>query len=258
MLSKGALCAASVLLVDAKAGASVVVYSELFPNTTTGNAAFSSVGWQAHYDATAVIQSNGTAGGAVVSNVVGIDGNGGYGAKTATGTVGLHWTTEFGTIDRSVNDLSQVTFFLNNANGADLIRVAVRIDSANTPGNTADDTWHASSATFTHSGGAGTAPPTTTSFPLNGGLKTFTWTTDAADWRDLTFTSGSALSLGAVRASSLPSGAVTGAGLFNQSNAGVIRFDNFQISQVPEPTSLGAAAIAVGGLLARRRRVASR
>lgn len=242
------------LAIGAAQPASASLYSESFPNGGS-NAAFSTVGWNAHIGASATADTGSS--DSVVSNATGKTGVIGYGAKTGLTTgAGLYWTTEIGTV--APTSITSIQFFSNNASTADILRVAIRIDNG-TPGNSADDTWYATNTAFQrNSSTAGSS----TNWVANGELETFAFTSAAASWRDLTFVPGSSLSIAtSARLSDLPAGNINAVGIFgsgsaNGNIAGVIRFDEFTV--VPEPSGVGAALLAATGLLIRRRRARSR
>ena len=246
--------ACAVLSGSNAANAAVIHFSESFPNAGT-NASFSTVDWLAYRTA------SGTADNAnsnmLVSNATGRGAVIGYGAKTGTADVGFAFTQEAGLTPIATTNIESITFYSNNSNTTDAIRIAVRLDNG-TPGNATDDTWYATNTGFIrNSGTAGSA----TNWGTNGELESFTFTGTASAWRDLTFVAGSSLSLAtSARLTDLPSGNVNAVGLYmslasdvNAAIGGVVRFDDFQVNAVPEP---GAAAglLALAGCLIRRSR----
>lgn len=96
-------------------------------------------------------------------------------------------------------DLVSISALVNNTNNTDGLRVCVRIGS----------TWYASATKLT----ATNATATDTNW-LSASVQTLAFNPAAANWRDLTVTPGSALTLGATTASPL-SGTLNAIGLFS-------------------------------------------
>jgi len=242
--------ACSALCLVASDLSAAPLYSEGFPNPG-GAKNFASVGWKAHIGATATDFTNTTSVGstdpAVIWNTAGQDGTNSYGFSSNPSGGGLWWTEEFAAIPQASVDA--ITFYTNNSNTTSTLRVAVRVDSSGTPGDTADDTWFASNATYIRdSATAGSSG----NWVANGELETFDFTTDASAWRELTFNPGTSLALAAAaRTAALPTGNITAAGLYGTGSG--FRFDTYQIQPVPEPSALAIGGIAVAGLLLRRR-----
>lgn len=250
------------MVAAAPVGAVTIHYIEEFPNATTLNQPFNSVGWSAHRGSTATdITSDGT--NALVSSLAGPDGASGYAARNHMGSgVVLVWTNEAAFAPISVTQIESITFLSNNSITADAFRIAIRLDGG-TPGNVADDTWHATNAGFIrNSATAGTAA----NWPTNAETESLAFTLNASAWRDLNFTAGSSLSLAtSARSSDLPSGvSVNAVGLYLSDSTNVntgpsttasdtMRFDRFTVNAVPEPGICGAA-VGVAGLLLRHRR----
>ena len=151
------------------------------------------------------------------------------------------YTTEYNIDGTLVNDFS---WYSGSMDSGDQQSVIVQIG-----GN-----WYASTSPVTpvnpvSSGG---------SFGATATKSTLTFSTAAANWDTLNFTAGSDLTLGSVLSSPLPSGSITGFGLYVQiaNHGGGERsyFDTFEVDSVPEPAAAGF--LCVGGLaaLARRRR----
>ncbi len=208
------------------AQASVIEYREVFG--TTSNVGLSNIGWYAHQGATAIDLSSTTTGYVAargagrpnnLSNVnAGPTGSTtlGYGAKTSTGSIGIAWTDEH-VIDRSAYHVNQIRFQLGNTVSSDELRVAVRIGGD----------WYASSSVFQRGGGNGG------NFDIIAQEQTLNFASAGSNWRNLNFTPGSSLSLGSGLSGELPSGNLTGFGLYNASNASTLRFDTFEIEVVP-------------------------
>jgi len=223
--------------------AAVVYYSETFPNTAGNNNRphnHSEVGWQAHIGAGATANSSntGNTGGFVVPDSVG-----GYGAKANTGNVGIAWTNEFTSINMSLTEITSLSFRSNNNNASDVMRFAVRIDSQ----------WYITTQTFTHAGGG---IYNDWSVAEN---EVFNFTTNAASWQLLNFipgTPGGTLSTGGVLSSALPTGTLDAAGIYLESNSGVVRYDDFTINVVPEPSAAALVVAGLAGVALRRRRSA--
>jgi hypothetical protein len=152
------------------------------------------------------------------------------------------YTTEY-TIDGSlVNDFS---WYSGSMYSGDSQRIIVQIG-----GN-----WYASTTSVTPVNPVNNG----SSFGAAATQSTLTFSTAAANWDTLNFTAGSDLTLGSALSSSLPSGSITGFGLYaqiaNHSDANErTYFDTFVVDSVPEPAAVGM--LGAGGLvlLARRRR----
>lgn len=222
--------------------AAVVYYTETFPNTAGNNNRphnHSEVGWQAHIGsgATANSSNTGNSGGFVVPDSVG-----GYGAKANTGSVGIAWTTEFAPINMSLTEITSLSFRSNNNNASDVMRFAVRIDSQ----------WYVTTQAFTHAGGG------IYNDWSGAENEVFNFTTNAASWQLLNFTTGTGgtLSTGAVLSSALPTGTLSAAGIYLESNTGVVRYDDFTINVVPEASASALVVAGLAGIAFRRRRSA--
>lgn len=220
--------------------AAVVYYSESFPNTAANNNRphnHAEIGWQAHIGsgATANSSNTGNSGGFVVPDSVS-----GYGAKANTGSVGIAWTTEFAPINMSLTEITSLSFRSNNNNASDVMRFAVRIDSQ----------WYVTTQSFTHAGGG------IYNDWSGAENEVFNFTTNAASWQLLNFTAGSTLSTGAVLSSALPTGTLSAAGIYLESNSGVVRYDDFTINVVPEPSAAALVFAGFAGSTLRRRRSA--
>jgi hypothetical protein len=245
-----------LLALTSAASAQNVVYRETFNNTTdpADNLALGNAGWALRHGLLAGnggIQTTNTGISSVTGRPVDLGGvNSGSTDVVANGLAfsslaltdgdGIFYTNEY-TVARSVNEISTVSWYQGNANAGNSFRVAVQIGGA----------WYASDAAFT-----GPAVGSAANFGTQAEAKSFTWTTAASAWRNLTFTPGTSLSLGAVLTEALPTGDLTGFGLYTNNRSGILRFDTFTITAVPEPSSFAALAGlgALGFVAARRRR----
>jgi len=240
--------------VTASTASAAVVYNEIFQNTTGANILTSTAGWQFWLNS-AGVRSDQTASlsNSAVSNLAGrpaadLPVNSGPTLAQANGFAFIssvasplvYITQEYQTFN--VADLSSVSFWQGSsydaAGGPNAgVRVVLEIGGL----------WYASTQSnqqFIAGGGAG--------FSTQAVQKTLTLA--GSTWESLTFTSGQAISVGL--AATLPaSGAITGFGIFANTPPANIRFDNFTLTAIPEPSSivllgLGAASL----LIARRRR----
>ena len=224
-------------------------YQETFPHPGGGNISHTSVGWSAVYGASATDGSanttNNANGGFVVSNL-----GSGYGAKTtSSSTYGLAYTTEVSSNTITTADITSISFLARNGSGNDRYRIVLAIDVA---GSTQ---WYASEAFFTTTAGA---------WADGAELRELLITTAASSWRNMTLTT-SALSLSDdTLGSALPDGNLMAAGLFLSGNndtagtsggahANTMRYDDFTVNVVPEPSG-AMLGIMGASLLAFRRR----
>lgn len=215
----------SGVVLDARSQGGVI-YTEEFATPDGSGGGLSLYGWNAGYGAEPVES--------------GVSGGYGYcrtyvnSAPTYPAANIMVWTTEPGDV---ASALFESMSFDANTNTSTVLRVAVRIDGD----------WFVTDGVF---------PPSSAS---GWNRYTFDWTTDAAVWRDVTYDQGSELSLGAVRTSDLPSGSVSAFGFFTDGvggsqYVGTSRFDNIEISIVPEPSSMVVLATLVLMALATLRR----
>lgn len=116
----------------------------------------------------------------------------------------------------TTDNLLKMTLLLGNANTADTVRLAIKIGAL----------WYATEATYAMA--VALASP---SDWTGAETKTLNFEVTAALWRDLTVTPGSALTLaGAARGSNLPSGAITGWGVYSPAApAGNVRFRDMEM-----------------------------
>ncbi|RYD38791.1 MAG: hypothetical protein EOP87_00795 [Verrucomicrobiaceae bacterium] len=226
-------------------------YQETFPHPGGGNISHTDVGWTAVYGSSATDGSanttNNASGGFVVSNL-----GAGYGAKTTfSNSYGLAYTTEVFSPSAPITtaDITSISFLARNSAATDRYRIVLAIDVAGTT------EWYASNAFFTTTAGA---------WADGAQLQQLAFTTAASDWRNMTVTT-SALSVSdSTLGAALPSGTLIAAGLFLSGNSGTagtsggahantMRYDDFTVNVVPEPS---AAMLGVMGasLLAFRRK----
>lgn len=248
LLSAGLLLAGS-LVITLPAAASTVIYRETFGNAKTSNTYLTDstnihTDWKVYSTTTAV---NGSAARSVISNVANSAGAGGLpnigtGYTETSQTNGVAFTDSmnvnwlFMTTGHAGNlidiDPAQgLTFswFQGDANATDGLRLTVQV-----AGN-----WYVTNTLFT--------TPALGSTSL--AEKTWSFTNDATQWSLLNFTSGSTLGVDSTALTgTLPSGNITGFGVYIDPNTSYVRFDNFSIvSSVPEPST--ALLLSVFGLL---------
>ncbi|WAC19849.1 hypothetical protein OVA24_00470 [Luteolibacter sp. SL250] len=236
-------------LVCASISQAASTYQENFPQPNSGNLSHSNVGWTAVYGTSATDGSanttNNANGGFVVSNL-----GGGYGAKTTfNSTYGLAYTTEVISHNITTADITTISFLARNGSGTDRYRIVLAIDVA---GFTE---WFASDTFFTTTGGV---------WADGAQFKELAFTTAASSWRSMTVTT-SALSVSdSTLGEALPSGNLIAAGLFlsgandtagtsGGGHANTMRYDDFTVNAVPEP-SAALLGIAGSALLVLRRK----
>lgn len=239
--------------IVALSSVSHAAYVENFPNTGMGNISHGNVaiGWEAYYGSTATNGSgntgNGGNGGFVVSNL-----SSGYGAKTATtpGTYGLTYSTELATLNVTTADITDFSFLARNSSASDRFRVVIGVDVSGITH------WYASNSFFTTADGIWSGPESK-NLPFNAA---------GANWRALTFIAGSELSLSdSTLPSAVPNGMLVAAGLFvsgnnntagtsGGANANTMRYDNFTVNFVPEPSSALLSLLGATAMFTRRRR----
>jgi hypothetical protein len=241
------------------------IYREVFGNNTAGNALLSTVGWSGNWGPAAADSSNPSpnnfgistavgspnnldninAGGASLSKANGLAFTSGTGAST---TNWIAYTTGY-TVNTTLTPVQDISFYAgsaaNGTYGIPGFRIAVQID-----GN-----WYASTAVFANT----VAVSSAANFNSLAQQLTFTWTTAASAWDNLTFTPGTSLTLGGNLTSPLPGDNITAFGLYSDQEAGggnaTRRFDTFQIdtTSVPEPGSFVLALSGLGVLMGLRR-----
>jgi len=251
----------SVLFCVSKSSAQEVVYRETFYSTVNNDtlnhaeADNPTLGWHA------VRSASGAVGG-LISSADGVatrSGLIGYpadepaiNAGTYTGTdqgimfttsgdmrQGLFYTNEY--TDLQVGDISQIDWYAANSSTAVTQQVAVQVD-----GN-----WYISSTQFTTAALSGSAF-------ASGTAEHEVLNFSGSTWNSLSYTVGSNGFSISGTAISLPTGNVTGFGLFvDTANAGNPRFDTFEITSIPEPASYAAIASLASllGMMIWRRRM---
>jgi hypothetical protein len=117
--------------------------------------------------------------------------------------------------DMKFSQLGKISFTLNNSLAGDTVRVCVCVGGQ----------WYATATEYDHPGGGVGSDWTT------GITTSVTITRDKTQWLALTYTYGSALSLGAQPATNLPNGALTGIGFFSKSMQvnGLIRLKDVKL-----------------------------
>jgi hypothetical protein len=236
-------------LVCASISQAASTYLETFPNSNSENLSHTSIGWTAVYGASATDGSgnsmNNVNGGFVVSSI-----SNGYGAKTTfNNTYGLAYTTEFlGVNNLTTADITNISFHARNSSATDRYRIVLAIDVGGIT------EWFVSNQYFTTSAGT---------WADGAQLQQMAFTTTATAWRTMTSTT-TALSISDnTLGAALPSGTLIAAGLFMSGNndasgtsggahTGTMRYDNFTVNVVPEP-SAAMLGIAGSALLVLRR-----
>lgn len=219
-------------------------YVETFFHTSTSDVGHnhSEIGWRAYGAANAVdVSSNSSGTGFLVSQAGGVSGGGrGYGAKANASAFGIAFTEEVASLNISTVDLTSISFASRNQATSDLFRIVVAV---NVGGDNVQ--WYATSTTYAATTAAGTWKQD----------NVFDFVTTGSAWQALTFTPGSQLSLSNTTLDSpLPEGTLAAAGLFLSGSTGAtnisatMRYDNFAVNYVPEPSTalLGALALGIG------------
>jgi hypothetical protein len=249
------------------------IYREVFGNLSTGsNSAPSSVGWAGNWGAIANDASVGDAPAGSFNN---------FGVSTALGSPnnlgninagvelsqanGLLFVSQAGqnfiayttgyTVNQTLTPINDISFYAGSTAGADGaipgFRIAVQQD-----GN-----WFASTQLLANSLNV-TSAGNFHLAPGSGGAQqvTFSWTTAASAWDNLSFTPGTTLALGGI-SGGLNADPITAFGLYSDAtdSTGALettirRFDTYQIdSTVPEPSSVVLLLSGVGLLMSLRR-----
>jgi len=240
------------------ASAQSVVYNETFQNTTGVDILTSTAGWQFWLNSGGVrVNQTASASNSSISWRAGrpaadLPVNSGPTLAQANGFVFISGVT---------SPLVYITQEYQNVNVADLTSVSFwqgsSYDAVGAPNAgmrvvlEIGGLWYASTQSnqqFIPGGGAG--------FSTQAVQKNLTLA--GSTWELLTFTAGQAISIGA--SATLPtSGAITGFGIFANGPIASIRFDNFTLTAIPEPSTFAALAGAgVLGLAAFRRRRSAR
>lgn len=113
-----------------------------------------------------------------------------------------------------LSQVKQATFRLHNSLAADYVRLLIRVDS----------TWYVTATTYSVTGDGRAGGDWSTAE-----TKTITLDRSAGIWQALTFTPGSALTLGTVMATAIPNGDLTAVGFFAPSIAGTVRVDDLKL-----------------------------
>jgi hypothetical protein len=155
---------------------------------------------------------------------------------------GFFYTNEYAGL--LSQDLTQISWYEGNSSASITQQVALQVGS----------TWYVSNTTFTSAAISGA------DFGTLSEQKTLSLA--GSTWKELTYTSGGAGFSISSTAIALPTGTVNGFGLFfdTAGTGGNARFDTFEITSIPEPSSiafiLGAVSLGVIGFrrLSDRRR----
>lgn len=239
------VCAAFAAVSSSSAFAQ---YTQLFPNaSTTTNAPVSSISWTAYQGSTATNVSGAVAGSPLdrvgIASANGVDGTAGFlFAANNTGTATDYAVVTAVTAFRP----DGISWRMGNSATNVGVRVLVQVGGS----------WYATSQLFTN---ASTYTASTFAASIDADTtKSFTFSTAGANWRAVTLTPGTALSVGAsALASPLASDSITGIGFFIDGQGGqAARIDNLVVTAIPEPSSF-AALCGFGAVCAaalRRRR----
>lgn len=225
-----------------------LVYNELFPNTLpSGDADLDHVGWVGYSGATATTLTG------IGNGKVYVPSGNGNGNPSTKGFLAFNAVAN-GNYVAYESGLS-----INPADGA--LNISWQ-HHASLAGNAetrlllqVGGQWVATNGTFSP---LGTGLLSVFGDTANAGLFTnsFVFTSSASSWRDVTFISGSTLSIsGTARTADLANAPITAIGFYYVASGSVsTRIDTLQVDQVPEP-HLSALLLAGGlGLVARRKR----
>jgi hypothetical protein len=152
-------------------------------------------------------------------------------------------TAEYTIASSLVSQLATISWYQGNANTSMTSRVAIQI-----AGN-----WYASDLAFSNSAAVASGGNFGNS---SGGaaLMSFNWTAAGSEWRELMVVGNDVTLSGSVLTDDLPSGDITGFGLYFSDRSATQRFDSFQIETIPEPASLSLVGIGALTLMRRRRK----
>ena len=138
-----------------------------------------------------------------------------YLARTGrAGIPGLAYYTGLEETPVAFDLVGDISFDLNNRAVADDVHIAIRVDGA----------WYVSSATYSVTSGKTSGSDWTGSE-----TQTYTLSRQAADWRSLTFTPGSTLSIGSILSSDISGSNLEAVGFFLEGNSNTIRIDNLVV-----------------------------
>lgn len=170
-----------------------------------------------------------------VYGVIAMDGTAGdAGNPKFTVTTGLN-------IDSTAENLS-FNWLQGDANPTALLNFVVQVDGQ----------WYSSAVDYTTPGqtiGEFASATSTTAVS-----QSLVFSSDAAGWNTITFDPGTELTLGGLATTDL-SGPITGVGFFTpNSTAGTVRVADFNITAVPEPSTIVMGMAALLGFCVRRQR----
>jgi hypothetical protein len=165
----------------------------------------------------------------------------------------LTYTTEYA-VNGTIWNNGSMSFYSGNTsnafpNGMPGWRIAIQMD-----GN-----WYASSQLLVQSNNIANAA----AFASSGQQMVLNLTTSASAWLTLNFTPGSVLALGGAVGSDLPADTITAFGLYSDPSSNTVsgalgiasrRWDTFEITAVPEPSSVALVLIGLGALVGGLRR----
>ncbi len=241
------------------------IYTEDFNHATSSpNLAVSTESWSAYMGAAATNVS--TVGDPNSGDAIAISGSSSYppyvGSPTTYGALYVANRATTSLISAAVTTFTSATALnlsagntiswnMGNSTTAPSVRLMIQLGG---DGSVGSGSWYASSLSFSNSSNfslfSDFANATSgVSYSLN-------FSTLAADWRSLTLTPGTELSLGSTLGSNLSSTTITGIGFYMVNGTTLnsnIRLDNLTV--VPEPTSVALAVGALGmlALVVRRR-----
>lgn len=237
-----------------------IVYREIFPNTTGSDQTFltNANGWGLRTTAGAGVSSSAGDVRGINGNPIGLPNvNAGTVSSADQGFVRIFngiasgvyaYTTEYGSI--SAANITNVSWYQGNQNTSDTLQVLLSIGG----------TTYISQTGFTNTTGLASSGD----FPTSSAVELKTLTISGATWFTLTAepnTIGTSTTINAVGATLPTSGLITGFGLYASSFAnsasgpsGQVRFDNFAIQAIPEPTTLALLAGSLSALAIFRRR----
>jgi hypothetical protein len=152
-------------------------------------------------------------------------------------------TAEYTIASSLVSQLATISWYQGNANTSMTSRVAIQI-----AGN-----WYATDLAFSNSAAVSSGGNFGNS---SGGavLMSFDWTAVGSQWRELTIAGNDVTLSGSVLTEDLPSGDITGFGLYFSDRGATQRFDSFQIETIPETSTLALVGLGAVTLMRRRRK----